>query len=125
MSESTNVSGIVTPDGVLSSVVTLDAYQDAAGKYQVPHARPEERVFGLLEESGEVAGIFKRIFRGDYPTAAEAEDKLRKELGDCLWYISRIAADNGWPLQRIANENLAKLESRKQRNVLQGSGDNR
>lgn len=124
MSESTNVSGIVTPDGVLSNVVTLDAYQDAAGKYQVPHARPEERVFGLLEEAGEVAGIFKRIFRGDYdePTAMA---KLHKELGDCLWYLSRIAADNDWTLSDVANGNLEKLESRYQRNKLQGSGDSR
>lgn len=124
MSESTNVSGIVTPDGVLSNVVTLDAYQDAAGKYQVPHARPEERVFGLLEEAGEVAGIFKRIFRGDYdePTAMA---KLHKELGDCLWYLSRIAADNDWTLIDVANGNLEKLESRYQRNKLQGSGDSR
>lgn len=118
------MSEIVTPSGNRAPVITLDAYQDAAGSYQIPEARPEERVFGLLEEAGEVAGVFKRLFRGDVQPE-QALGKLFAECGDILWYLSRVCADNGWKLSEVANFNLDKLESRKQRNVLQGSGDTR
>lgn len=102
----------------------IDEYQDQAFTYRVTSASPEERVMGLLEESGEVAGIFKRLLRGDY-TPDMATTKLHAELGDILWYLSQIAYDNGFRLSDIAKENLAKLESRKLRNTLLGNGDTR
>lgn len=115
---------LITPDGKPVGLTTLDAYQDAAGAFTIPGTSPEERVFGLLEEAGEVAGVFKRLFRGDYGTP-EAMARLHKELGDVLWYTARIAADNNWTLSDIANTNISKLTDRKNRNALQGSGDNR
>lgn len=102
----------------------FNTYQAAAKTFVVTTAVPEERVFGLLEEAGEVAGCFKRVFRGDYP-ASELGPKLAKELGDVLWYLSQICEDNGWQLGDIAADNIDKLESRKLRNQLMGSGDNR
>ena len=102
----------------------LNEYQDKAGKFQLAGSPPEERIFGLLEEAGEVAGAFKRMLRGDYgPEVAAA--RLEKELGDILWYLARVAADNGWTLEQIAEGNLEKLESRLLRNVLTGDGDSR
>ena len=102
----------------------LNDYQDLASKYIVPTATGEERVFGLLEEAGEVAGIFKRLLRGDY-AYNEASARLFKELGDVLWYLSQIAKDNNWTLQEVAEGNLEKLESRLIRNQIIGEGDNR
>lgn len=102
----------------------LDDYQVKAGKYQSKTAPPEERVLGILEEAGEVAGIFKRLLRGDF-NLPEAEVRLQKELGDVLWYLARIAADNGWKLSQVAAINLDKLESRFIRNTILGEGDNR
>lgn len=102
----------------------MDEYQKAAGDYQLESAPPEERVFGLLEEAGEVAGVFKRMMRGDYPPDVAAT-KLHKELGDQLWYLARIAADNGWDLSDIAKSNLEKLESRRIRGAILGSGSDR
>lgn len=104
--------------------MTLNDYQNKAGEFQVPNAPPEERIMGLFEEAGEVAGLFKRMLRGDYSPDVVAT-KLHKELGDVLWYLSRIAADNGWTLQDIAETNIEKLESRKLRNAILGEGDNR
>lgn len=102
----------------------LNDYQEKAGKYQQQKAPPEERLMGLLEEAGEVAGVFKRMLRGDF-TPDVAVTKLHKELGDVLWSLSRIAADNNWTLQEIAEANLEKLEDRWLRNQLIGSGDDR
>lgn len=103
---------------------TFDEYQQQSSTYRVPNSSSEERVFGLLEESGEVAGVFKRLFRGDYNIDV-AGQKLAKELGDVLWYVANIAHDNGWKLSDIAKDNLDKLESRKIRNQIMGAGDER
>mgnify|MGYP000906087338 CR=1 FL=1 len=102
----------------------FDTYQTKASAYRVDGATPEERVMGLLEEAGEVAGVFKRLMRGDYSHDVAAT-KLHAELGDILWYLSQIAFDNGWPLSEVAGANLDKLESRQLRNKILGSGDTR
>lgn len=104
--------------------MTLDDYQNKAFTFRVETAPPEERVLGLIEEVGEVAGIFKRLLRGDFDPDV-AVTKLHKELGDCLWYLSQIAVDNGWKLSEIAEANLDKLDSRKIRNKILGAGDER
>lgn len=105
------------------AVSSLDEYQFKAGHYQLPDTPPTERVFGLLEEAGEVAGVFKRMARGDFTD--DPGPKLSKELGDVLWYLARVAADNGWTLSSIAQANLDKLESRRIRNTILGSGSER
>ena len=105
-------------------VKELDDYQIQSGRYRLPSATPEERVFGLLEECGEVAGVFKRLFRGDYGPDI-AGPKLAAELGDVLWYIANVAKDNGWKLSDICQANLDKLESRAVRQQLMGEGDSR
>ncbi len=108
----------------MTNEYTLDQYQTDANKYTIPSAPPEERVFGILEESGEIAAVFKRMMRGDY-TPDIAATKLAKELGDVLWYLSQIAYDNDWKLSEIAKDNIEKLESRAFRNKIIGSGDDR
>lgn len=56
---------------------------------------------------------------------------IRKEVGDCLWYLSQLCHELSKQfgaeitLGEIAMENILKLQSRKKRNQLQGSGDNR
>jgi hypothetical protein len=64
---------------------------------------------------------------GTLPTSDELQkqEMLKKELGDILWFIAGLASNYGWNLEDIAQMNLNKLEDRKNRNVIQGSGDNR
>lgn len=102
----------------------FDTYQEKAASFRVKNASNEERVMGLLEEAGEVAGVFKRFLRGDY-SEDMASSKLFKELGDILWYLSQIAEDNDWKLSDIAKENIDKLESRQIRGMILGAGDER
>lgn len=111
-------------DVVINQVGSLDAYQVACTKHRTASASPEYCVMGLLEEAGEVAGVFKRLIRGDYDEDI-ASSKLHAELGDVLWYLGQIALDNGWKLSEVANSNLDKLDSRKLRGVLKGTGDER
>lgn len=83
-------------------------------------------VLGLTGEAGEVAEKLKKIVR-DKNSLVSEEDKIEmaKELGDVLWYLAVFAHDLGVPLDTIARQNLDKLQSRKARGVLGGSGDNR
>lgn len=52
-------------------------------------------------------------------------DDLKKEAGDILWQLSGLCTVMGWKLEDVAQENLAKLSDRKDRNVIAGNGDNR
>lgn len=55
----------------------------------------------------------------------EAERDLQKEAGDILWQLAGLCSVMDWDLEDIAQQNLDKLSSRKQRNVIDGNGDNR
>ncbi|EKF51261.1 nucleoside triphosphate pyrophosphohydrolase family protein [Lactococcus garvieae] len=85
-----------------------------------------DKVLGLAGESGEVADKIKKIIR-DQDGMIRAEDKkaLEKELGDVLWHIATCARYLGLDLEDIAQANIAKLESRKARGMIAGSGDER
>jgi NTP pyrophosphatase (non-canonical NTP hydrolase) len=48
-----------------------------------------------------------------------------KEVSDVLWYVAMLSFELGTTLEEVARVNISKLASRKDRNVLNGSGDNR
>ena len=81
---------------------------------------------GLVGEAGEIANKLKKVIRDK---AGVLTDDVRKsvadELGDCLWYIAQLATEMGYQLGDIAQNNVDKLASRKERGTLKGSGDNR
>jgi len=81
---------------------------------------------GLVNEAGEVVGKIKKLHRDDDGKLSdERREVLKKELGDVLWYLSQLAADLDLSLQEIAEHNIEKLFSRKERGVLTGDGDKR
>ena len=81
---------------------------------------------GLAGEVGEVADKVKKVCRDNNKQFDdEHRQEIAKELGDVLWYVAALAADLGFTLQEIAEINVKKLSSRKERNVLHGEGDNR
>lgn len=111
----------------------LNDYQDAARK-TAKSTTIEHFTFGLIEEAGEVAGVMKRVHRGDdgyYSKpyigvpSIEAKSKLIAEVGDVLWYLAMIADLLEVRLEDVATMNIAKLSDRAKRNVIQGEGDNR
>ena len=84
------------------------------------------KALGLTGEAGEVADKIKKIYRdkdGNFNVTDELE--IAKEVGDCIWYISRIADAIGFELSGIAKLNVDKLSKRKSEGKLHGSGDNR
>jgi NTP pyrophosphatase (non-canonical NTP hydrolase) len=83
-------------------------------------------VLGINGEAGEIAEKIKKIIRDKNGEVSE-QDKadLAKEVGDVLWYLAVFAHHLGVPFETIAQQNLDKLQSRKARGVLGGSGDDR
>ena len=84
---------------------------------------------GLAGEAGEVADKVKKIIRDSEDPHAELSEEKRmeiaREVGDVLWYVATLSNELGFNLNHIATMNVNKLMSRKKRNMIQGSGDNR
>ncbi|HEC72391.1 MAG: nucleoside triphosphate pyrophosphohydrolase family protein [Candidatus Thorarchaeota archaeon] len=83
-------------------------------------------VLGLVGETGEVAEKIKKIIR-DYNSEITDEMKIaiKKELGDVFWYLAAVCTELEFDMEDIAWDNLKKLESRRERGKIQGSGDDR
>lgn len=84
-------------------------------------------VIGKLNgEAGELAELHFKALRDEAcMLTAERKALMRKELGDVLYYVARIAIHLGVSFDDIAVENMEKLRARKTRGVLQGSGSDR
>ena len=103
------------------SMITADEYQRKAGEtaiYPKKDALPYLSL-GLVSEAGEVAGKVKKLIRDG------TESDVASEVGDVLWYCAMLASEVGVSLGKIMENNLEKLNDRKQRGKLQGSGDTR
>lgn len=83
-------------------------------------------VLGLLGEAGEVAEKIKKLIRDkEGKIDDEFREKIKKELGDVLWYIAQLCTELNISLDDVAKSNLEKLFSRMKRGKLHGSGDER
>ncbi|NCU39088.1 hypothetical protein EOL96_08745 [Candidatus Saccharibacteria bacterium] len=97
-----------------------------ADEFDVFDAGFLEKLLGLVGESGEIAEKVKKIIRDqDGKVSDEQRLELMKELGDVLWYVNALAVRLGYSLDEVAQANIDKLASRKKRNLISGSGDNR
>ena len=67
--------------------------------------------FGLMGETGEVIDCLKKILFHGHDLELN-QDKLKFELGDCLWYIATLANTTGLKLEDIAIANIEKLKAR-------------
>ena len=110
--------------------MTFDEYQRRAIttnlKQEDKFKEIMQQVLGLADEAGEVQAIFKKWIRDQDADFTKLDtDKIKKEMGDVLWYIAVIAHDLNLSLDDLAETNIAKLASRKDRGTLSGSGDDR
>ncbi len=84
---------------------------------------------GVGDEAGEVLGKVKKWMRGDDGKGkkmnAERKEKITDEMGDVLWYLAALANDLGVSFDDIAKANINKLQLRKKKDKIKGSGDKR
>ena len=107
----------------MDSSYSFDGYQDFTDTTAIypPSKALEYLAMGLTSEAGEVAGKVKKWVRDGYLD----HDELIAELGDVMWYVAQFASAMDVYLSEIAQDNVAKLKDRQERNKLGGSGDNR
>ena len=79
-------------------------------------------VHGLNNEAGEVAGKYAKEIRDKVENNPQ---DVTKEIGDVLWFCAMICNYYGVPMEDVMRQNIEKLESRKQRGKIGGSGDDR
>jgi len=109
----------------------INEYQDAAMQtivYKREGDVPVYPALGLAGEAGEVANKLKKFIRKEGMTATMTDEEkvgVAKELGDVLWYVAVLSKELGLTLDEVAQMNINKLLSRKERGVLHGDGDNR
>lgn len=111
--------------------MTFDEYQKQAktfaiNAYDDPQMQNSIWVMGIAGEAGEVVEKWKKaVAYRDGKFSDEEFADFKKEFADVIWYIAVLADSLGLSLDELMQENIAKLTSRKERNVIRGSGDNR
>lgn len=113
--------------------MTFNTYQDSTAETAIYPDAGEGNIngivyttLGLSGEAGEIPNKVKKILRDSQGIITqETREAISLELGDVLWYAARLADELGFSLGDIAEANLSKLNSRKERNVITGSGDYR
>ncbi len=114
----------------MSEELTFNEYQEFTNSTAVYTGGSREGLYytalGLAGEAGETADKIKKVMRdaGGEVSPEKAVD-IAKELGDVLWYVSQLAREIGYDLNKVALMNKEKLLGRKARGTLKGSGDNR
>jgi len=120
-----------------NSELSINDYQRIAATYgrypKIGRGDITYPVLLLCSEAGEVAGKLTKLWRDKgYPdkmslTDYSDDEKLEivKELGDAQWSLVMVAYEAGFDAEEILRINLEKLEDRRRRNALSGSGDNR
>ncbi|AIK67532.1 hypothetical protein SS1_28 [Cronobacter phage vB_CsaP_Ss1] len=102
--------------------------------------RNDYPLVALGEEVGEVMGkiakfgrkndmsveeVINAIANPETQAVAELRAAIKKEMGDVLWQWAVLCNALCMSPNHIAEENLFKLQDRKERNVLNGEGDER
>lgn len=114
---------------------TLDDYVDWTDTLWVTKDKPfshdmAHAMAGFAEEGGEVIGVLKKAIRDggllDHgKLGEERRNQLRKEMGDQVYYLARLCRLANISLTSVFTENVLKLEGRRMRDTLRGSGDDR
>ena len=112
-------------DNKNKSMITATAYQEQAKTTAIfpPERALEYLTLGLVGEAGEVANKVKGMIRDK--KIFRSEEEIASELGDVLWYCAMLADYLDTNLGKIMEDNIDKLQSRKSRGTLGGSGDRR
>lgn len=104
--------------------MNIDEYQQWATTTRLPTASYPYLLTGLVGEVGEFYSNIAKQLR-DSTDAEEGALRQIKEMGDILWFISNIATEMEIDMSDVLQANMDKLNSRKARNTLAGSGDDR
>ena len=126
----------------MEKITTFKEYEENAygmrfslNRFLVKHPGLPKEVIELLAvaydglglgEAGEIQDKIKKIIRDDGGVITdEHREALKLEIGDCLYYLASMCQNLGFTLEDAANGNIKKINGRRARKTLHGSGDNR
>lgn len=103
--------------------MTFDEYQVGVlstwNSTQSEEQRLLNATLGIAGEAGEFADMVKKhVFHG----VPADRDKILKELGDILYYVTVAAYENGFNLATVARTNNDKLAARYPQGFIKGGG---
>lgn len=120
----------------------LNEYQEKAMSTCMPSCRNiSYMLLNLVGEVGEFASKVAKAIRKEQMAITEnqlirrfqtnkereqsekSKEELKAECGDILWQLSGLCTVMGWSLEEVAEQNLAKLQARKENGTIAGSGD--
>lgn len=105
---------------------TADYPEGCVGGINANHTNYLYPALGLSAEAGEVADKYAKAIRDECGRISEErKEGIKKELGDVLWFVAELCTCLDITLEEVAQKNLDKLASRKERGVIHGSGDDR
>jgi len=109
--------------------MTFDEYQKRARETAIYPDLGNNFIYptlGVSGEAGELAEKIKKVLRHKSGIVDDTtKESIKKEMGDLLWYLANLGIELGIELDDVATTNLEKLSSRKKRENLHGSGDDR
>jgi len=110
------LAGEITPEE-LEALIASGKLRPAAWVYPT---------LGLSGETGEVSERMKKLSRdaGGLLTPDQLV-RIKKEVGDALWYIANVCHELNTTMSDVATENIAKLKARQIKGTLHGEGDER
>lgn len=103
----------------------FNEFQDLAMSTRLESANNLYALIGLVGEVGEVYSLLAKYIRDGVEDEEAFNDKVKKELGDVLWFVAAICEDMDYTMDECAEAVVKKLKDRKKRGVLGGSGDER
>lgn len=103
--------------------MNFNEYQELASRTANNGLSVSEKIcnwaMGLAGEAGELIELSKKeIFHKVVPS----KDKVIKELGDVLWYLSNYALTYDIKLEEVAEKNIQKLKDRYPQGFQSGGG---
>lgn len=69
-------------------------------------------VIALNGEAGEIAEWYKKMVLRKNITGKMKEEDLLGELGDVLYYLTKLGLNHGWNLSTVMAHNKKKLDAR-------------
>lgn len=132
-------------DNAVGQPMTLNQYQDKAmSTCMTTCSNFSYMMLNLVGEVGELASKVAKDIRKKnisidsgvgytsemmpempFDEWVDRQEEYMMEAGDILWQLAGLCYVMGWKLDDVAQKNLDKLASRKQRGVIDGEGDNR
>lgn len=114
--------------------LTLNEYQRMAMTTCLPSCKNDMyMLLGLVEEVGELCGKVSKAIRKEQMSVDENDlsfrgptfdednankSQIKSELGDILWFVAGLSRRFNWSLESIGNDNLKKLEKRKEQGTI-------